>query len=77
MNYRKEWFNWVGKERKRLQRKNKAATHKQAMAAASITWPKQKAKIKRKADREARKSQKAAASAKVAPPKESVTSSSE
>jgi len=77
MNYRKEWFNWVAKERKRLQRKNKAASHKQAMAAASVTWPKQKAKIKRKADREARKSQKAAASAKVDPPKESVASSSE
>ena len=77
MNYRKEWFNWVGKERKRLQRKNKTATHKQAMAAASITWPKQKAKIKRKADREARKSRKAAASAKADPPKESVTSSTE
>ena len=77
MNFRKEWFNWVGKERKRLQRKNKTASHKEAMAAASITWPKQKAKIKRKADREARKSQKAAASAKADPPKESVTSSTE
>ena len=53
------------------------ASHKEAMAAASITWPKQKAKIKRKADREARKSQRAAASAKADPPKESVTSSSE
>ena len=50
MNYRKEWFNWVSKERKRLQRKNKNATHKEAMAAASVTWPKQKAKIKRKAE---------------------------
>ena len=77
MNYRKEWFNWVAKERKRLQRKNKTASHKQAMAAASVTWPKQKAKIKRKADREARKSQRAAASVKVDPPKESATSSSE
>ena len=77
MNYRKEWFNWVAKERKRLQRKNKTASHKQAMAAASVTWPKQKAKIKRKADREAKKSQKAAASVKVVPPKESATTSSE
>ncbi len=48
VNYRKEWFNWVAKERKKMQRKNKAATHRQAMAAASITWPKQKARLQKR-----------------------------
>ena len=55
VNYRKEWFNWVAKERKKMQRKNKAATHRQAMAQASITWPKQKIRLQKKAKREANK----------------------
>ena len=54
VNYRKEWFNHVAKERRRLQRKDKKATHRQAMASASLTWPKEKAKLQRKAAREAR-----------------------
>ena len=69
MNYRKEWFNWVAKERKRLTRKNKNATHREAMAAASITWPKQKAKLM-KAAREAKRAQKASTSLPVAPTEE-------
>ena len=58
VNYRKEWFNWVAKERKKMQRKNKAATHRQAMAQASITWPKQKTRLQKKAKREANRKRK-------------------
>ena len=70
INFRKEWFNWVAKERKRMQRKTKASvSHKAAMGKASISWPKEKAKLKRKADREAKKSQKADPSSKAVPTK--------
>ena len=51
MNFRTEWFAWVAKTRKKM----KGSTHKEAMSAASITWPKQKAKLERKAKREAKK----------------------
>ena len=67
VNYRKEWFNWVAKERKKMQRKNKAATHRQAMAAASITWPKQKARLQKRVARARRKE---ASSSTAPPPKE-------
>ena len=48
-NYRKEWFNWVAKTRKKLGTKKKPCSHKEAMAKASITWPKEKAKLERRA----------------------------
>ena len=67
VNYRKEWFNHVAKERRRLQRKDKKATHRQAMAAASVTWPKQKAKLQRKAAREAKKSRTVESNSKADP----------
>ena len=51
MNFRKEWFNHVAAVRKN---KAKGCTHKNAMAQASITWPKEKAKLQRKAVREAK-----------------------
>ena len=51
-NYRKEWFNWVAKTRKRLS--TKPCSHKEAMAKASITWPKEKAKLERRAKRAAK-----------------------
>ena len=75
MNFRKEWFNHVATVRKRLARKNKAkgCTHKNAMAQASISWPKEKAKLQRKAVREAKKTAKAktvSASSPPAPQKE-------
>ena len=75
MNFRKEWFNHVATVRKKLARKNKAkgCTHKNAMAQASITWPKEKAKLQRKAVREAKKTAKAktvSASSPPAPQKE-------
>ena len=77
VNYRKEWFNHVAKERRRLQRKDKKATHRQAMAAASVTWPKQKAKLQRKAAREAKKSQKAGSSSTAVQPTPDSTASTE
>ena len=75
MNFRKEWFNHVAAVRKKLARKNKAkgCTHKNAMAQASISWPKEKAKLQRKAVREAKKTAKAktvSASSPPAPQKE-------
>ena len=57
MNYRTEWFAWVAKTRKKM---TKGATHKEAMSAASVTWPKQKEKLQRKAKREAKRQQKEA-----------------
>ena len=77
VNYRKEWFNHVAKERRRLQRKDKNATHRQAMAAASVTWPKQKAKLQRKAAREAKKTQRAESSSKGVQPTPDSTASTE
>ena len=63
MNFRKEWFNHVAVVRKRLARKSKkGCTHKEAMAQASISWPKEKAKLKRKAVREAKKAKKTVSS---------------
>jgi len=76
-NYRKEWFNWVAKERRRLQRKNKKATHREAMSAASITWPKQKARLQKRANREAKRSKKLESSSTVDPPTEDGLTSTE
>jgi len=52
---RKKWFEYVKKIRKKLQRVDKLATHRQAMTAASITWPKEKIKVQNKIKREKRK----------------------
>ena len=70
MNFRKEWFNHVAVVRKRLARKNKAkgCTHKNAMAQASISWPKEKAKLQRKAAREAKKAAKVKTASSSSPP---------
>ena len=70
MNFRKEWFNQVAAVRKKLARKNKAkgCTHKNAMAQASISWPKEKAKLQRKAVREAKKTAKAKTVSASSPP---------
>ena len=52
---RKFWFEHVRKTRKKLSKgKKEQATHRQAMAAASVTWPKEKAKIERRLKREAK-----------------------
>ncbi len=43
---RKEWFNFVAVTRKKMSRKLKEpVTHRVAMKAASILWPKDQAKI--------------------------------
>ena len=55
VNMRKKWFEHVSKTRKKLQRTDKTTTHRQAMTAASITWPKEKVKIQNKIKREKRK----------------------
>ena len=68
MNYRKEWFNYVAKTRKKLSTKKKPCSHKEAMAKASITWPKEKAKLERKAKREAKKAIKAKTVESSSPP---------
>ena len=70
MNFRKEWFNHVAAVRKKLARKNKAkgCTHKNAMAQASISWPKEKAKLQRKAVREAKQTAKAKTVSASSPP---------
>lgn len=79
VNYRKEWFNWVAKERKRMQRKvkGKTVTHREAMAQASVTWPKEKAKLTRRAARLAKKNGTAASSSKAAPTKADEAASTE
>ena len=52
---RKLWFEHVSKTRRKMQRKNKQATHSMAMKEASVTWPKEKVKIQNRVKREARK----------------------
>ena len=54
-NMRKNWFDWVHKTRKKMRRKDSTTTHRDAMKAASLTWPKEKAKIQNRIKREQRK----------------------
>ena len=63
---RKLWFEHVSKTRRKLQRKDKTATHRQAMKEASITWPKEKVKIQNRIRREARKLAKERSAGKAA-----------
>ena len=57
---RKEWFAFVKKTRRVLQRKNKGKniSHQAAMSEASKFWPKEKEKIKRRIKRQDKKKQK-------------------
>ena len=64
---RKLWFEHVSKTRRRLQRKQKDATHRQAMKEASISWPKEKVKIQNRIKREARKLAKERSAGKAGP----------
>ena len=64
---RKLWFEHVSKTRRRLQRKQKDATHRQAMKEASISWPKEKIKIQNRIKREARKLAKERSAGKAGP----------
>ena len=50
-NYRKLWFQHVATTRKKLSKKNKPCSHREAMSSASITWPKIKARLVKKAAR--------------------------
>ena len=66
---RQAWMQYVGKVRKKGNRGSSTMSHREALKAAAVTWPKEKAKLIRKQKRDAKK--KAAAST---PPKiESLT----
>ena len=62
---RKLWFEHVHKTRRKMQRRDKKATHRQAMKEASTTWPKEKVKIQNRIKREARKLAKERTAAKA------------
>ena len=44
---RKAWTDWVKETRRKGNRGRNLMSHREAMKAASTTWPKQKAKILR------------------------------
>ena len=68
VNMRVEWFLWVSKTRKKMQRsEKKPVSHRQAMKSAALTWPKEKTKILNRIKREERKSAREALS-KAKPP---------
>ena len=53
---RKAWMDHVGKTRKKGNRgKDKTMTHREALKAAAVTWPKKKAAILRKQKRVCKK----------------------
>ena len=51
---RKGWTDYVRKVRKKGNRGSNSMTHREAMTAASKTWPKEKAKLLRKLKRQCR-----------------------
>ena len=56
VNMRVEWFTWVSKTRKKMQRGRKErVTHRMAMKSAALTWPKEKTKILNRIKREERR----------------------
>ena len=66
---RTDWFAHVHKTRKKMARGSKEPiSHRAAMKAASITWPKEKEKLLRKRRREAKKQEKPAKKPKTAEP---------
>ncbi len=53
---RSDWFAWVNTTRKKMARSSKSpVSHRDAMKAASSTWPKEKERILRKKSRAAKK----------------------
>ena len=63
VNMRVEWFTWVSKTRKKMQRGRKEkVSHRMAMKAAALTWPKEKTKILNQIKREERRNSKEAQS---------------
>ena len=60
-NMRQLWFDHVANTRAKLGRgKKEKATHREAMVAASPTWPKEKAKIIKRRERDAKRAAKQA-----------------
>ena len=51
MNFRNEWFSHVNEVHRKLCRKDKTVSRRTAMKEASISWPKKKEKLQRKAKR--------------------------
>ena len=56
MNLRSEWFKHVAETHRKMKRKQKDATRRDAMKAASETWPKMKKKLEKKAKKEKKNS---------------------
>ena len=53
---RKAWMDWVAKTRKKGNRgKDNHMSHREALKAAAVTWPKEKAKILRRQKRACKK----------------------
>ena len=56
MNWRTQWFEYVKEVRRKQSKKQKKnLTHREAMNLASVSWPAQKLKIKKKLERAERK----------------------
>ena len=57
---RKEWFDYVRKVRKKMSRGKGTppCTHRQAMSAASESWPPEEVKIQKRIKRDERKASK-------------------
>ena len=52
---RRAWMEYVGKVRKKGNRGANTMSHREALKAAAVTWPKEKAKLIRKQKRAAKK----------------------
>ena len=52
---RSQWFEHVSKTRKKLSKGKNVCAHRDAMKAASLTWPALKLKMEKKRTREAKK----------------------
>ena len=55
MNMRKGWTDYVRAVRKKGNRGKKTMTHREAMKSASVSWPKEKAKLVRRMKRQCKK----------------------
>ena len=59
VNLRKSWFAYVATTRRKLKRKlKKDVSHREAMKEASVTWPKEKAKILNRIKRQKKRAKK-------------------
>ena len=52
---RKSWTDYVASVKRKGNRGKKSMSHVEAMKAASVSWPKEKAKIMRRRKRECKK----------------------